>query len=231
MDRSDVPDAFYNRVENFKIRGSSGKLNIALDGLPEFPALPKETSLYISDMHFIDSMERMERAYDDWKAGTWSKDPYVDMVIPTLVDPTMAPPGKHFMSCFIQYCPHKIEGRDWTDPEREASRKQSSTDRELQPQLQGPDPALRGQDATGHRGPDRHHRRQHLLWRTDDGPAVVQTGPCGPTRNTGHRLQDCTCADQARTRAVRNGSAGRKRRTGNSCGPRPHQHGTGELWR
>ena len=119
MDESDLPEAFYNRVKNFKIRGSSGKLNIALDGLPDFPALPKNSSLYRSDMHFIDSMERMERAYDDWKAGTWSKDPYIDMLIPTLVDPTMAPPGKHFMSCFIQYCPHQIEGRAWTDRERE----------------------------------------------------------------------------------------------------------------
>jgi phytoene dehydrogenase-like protein len=120
MERADLPEAFYQRVENFKIRGSSGKLNIALDGMPTFPALPEGSSLYQSDMHFIYSMERMERAYDDWKAGTWSKDPYVDMVIPTLVDPTMAPPGKHFMSCFVQYCPYRIEGRAWTDPEREA---------------------------------------------------------------------------------------------------------------
>jgi phytoene dehydrogenase-like protein len=120
MDSGDLDDAFRTRVENFKIRGSSGKLNIALDGLPTFPALPEGNSLHISDMHFVDSMERMERAYDDWKAGTWSKDPYIDMVIPTTVDPTMAPPGKHFMSCFIQYCPHKLEGRDWTDREREA---------------------------------------------------------------------------------------------------------------
>ncbi len=71
-------------------------------------------------MHFVDSMERMERAYDDWKSGTWSADPYVDMLIPTLVDPTKAPPGKHFMSCFVQYCPHKLEGRDWTDADRQA---------------------------------------------------------------------------------------------------------------
>ena len=119
MDKSDLPEAFYNRVDNFKIRGSSGKLNIALDGLPTFPALPEGSSLYNSDMHFIDSMERMELAYDDWKDGIWSKDPYVDMIIPTMIDPTMAPPGKHFMSCFIQYCPHKLEGRDWTEPEKE----------------------------------------------------------------------------------------------------------------
>jgi phytoene dehydrogenase-like protein len=120
MQEKDLPEDFYRRVRNFKIRGSSGKLNIALDGLPTFPALPKGSSLVHSDMHFIDSMERMERAYDDWKDGTWSKDPYVDMLIPTLSDPTMAPPGKHFMSCFVQYCPHQIEGRPWTDEEREA---------------------------------------------------------------------------------------------------------------
>ena len=119
MDKSDLPEAFHNRVDNFKARGSSGKLNIALDGMPSFPALPKGSPLHHSDMHFIDSMERMERAYDDWKEGTWSKDPYVDMVIPTTIDPTMAPPGKHFMSCFVQYCPYKLEGRDWTSDEKE----------------------------------------------------------------------------------------------------------------
>jgi phytoene dehydrogenase-like protein len=120
MDASDLPDDFRHRVEHFRIRGSSGKLNIALDGLPTFPALPQGSSLLHADMHFIDTMERMERAYDDWKNGTWSKDPYIDMVIPTLSDPTMAPPGKHFMSCFVQYCPYEIEGRPWTDAEREA---------------------------------------------------------------------------------------------------------------
>jgi phytoene dehydrogenase-like protein len=120
MDKSDLPEDFHRRVQNFKIRGSSGKLNIALDGLPTFPALPEGSSLYHSDMHFIDSMARMERAYDDWKEGTWSKDPYVDMLMPTTVDPTMAPPGKHFMSCFVQYCPHQVEGRDWTSGEKDA---------------------------------------------------------------------------------------------------------------
>ena len=120
MDQGDLPKLFYERVKNFKIRGSSGKLNIALDGLPTFTALPEGSPLIYSDFHFIDSMERMERAYDDWKDGTWSKDPYVDCVIPTLMDPTMAPPGKHFMSCFIQYCPHKVKGRDWTEKDKAA---------------------------------------------------------------------------------------------------------------
>jgi phytoene dehydrogenase-like protein len=119
MDKNDLDEEFYHRVKHFKIRGSSGKLNIALNGLPTFPALPADSPLLLGDLHFIDSMERLERAYDDWKEGTWSKDPYVDVTIPTLHDPTMAPPGKHWMSCFIQYCPAQIEGRDWTEEERQ----------------------------------------------------------------------------------------------------------------
>ncbi|URK87384.1 NAD(P)/FAD-dependent oxidoreductase [Rhizobium sp. RCAM05350] len=115
-----LPETFVHRVKHFKMRGSSGKLNIALDSLPEFPALPKNSSCIRGDLHFTDSMERMERAYDDWKGGRYSADPFVDMVIPTTLDPTMAPPGKHFMSCFVQYCPPRIESRDWTDADRDA---------------------------------------------------------------------------------------------------------------
>jgi len=115
-----LPETFVHRVKHFKMRGSSGKLNIALDSLPEFPALPKNSSCIRGDLHFTDSMERMERAYDDWKGGRYSADPFVDMVIPTTLDPTMAPPGKHFMSCFVQYCPPQLDGQDWTDADRDA---------------------------------------------------------------------------------------------------------------
>jgi phytoene dehydrogenase-like protein len=119
VEEKELPEIFLRRVKNFKIRGSSGKVNIALDSMPEFPALPKDSPVYRGDMHFTDSIERMERGYDDWKAGRWSADPFLDMVIPTTLDPTMAPPGKHFMSCFVQYCPPKVEGRDWTDADRD----------------------------------------------------------------------------------------------------------------
>src|SRR5690606_25701331 len=120
VDDRELPEPFLRRVRNFKIRGSSGKVNIALDSMPEFPALPKDSPCLRGDLHFTDTVERMERAYDDWKAGRWSADPFLDMLIPTLLDPTMAPPGKHFMSCFGQYCPPKVEGRDWTDADRDA---------------------------------------------------------------------------------------------------------------
>src|SRR5690606_2504611 len=100
VDDRELPEPFLRRVRNFKIRGSSGKVNIALDSMPEFPALPKDSPCLRGDLHFTDTVERMERAYDGWKARRWSADPFLDMVIPTLLDPTMAPPGKHFMSCF-----------------------------------------------------------------------------------------------------------------------------------
>lgn len=117
---ADLPADYVASVRRFKTRGSSGKLNIALDSAPVFPALPESSSALKGDLHFTDSIERMERAYDDWKAGRFSRDPFQDVMIPTMIDPTMTPPGKHFMSCFVQYAPPKIEGRDWTDADRDA---------------------------------------------------------------------------------------------------------------
>ena len=120
MDAGDLPADVVRKAENFKIRGSSGKLNIALDGLPTFHGMDPRSPLMMGDMHFSDSLERMERAYDDWKDDTWSKDPYLDMLIPSQIDPTMAPPGKHMMTVFVQYAPPKINGRDWTSEDRDA---------------------------------------------------------------------------------------------------------------
>ena len=115
MDPKDLKPDFLKKVKNFKIRGSSGKVNIALDGAPDFVALRGNKELLHGDMHLIDSIERLDRAYDDWKNGTWSQDPYIDMLMPSFTDPTMAPPGKHFMSVFVQYVPPKVHGMDWTD--------------------------------------------------------------------------------------------------------------------
>ncbi|MGH8245967.1 MAG: phytoene desaturase family protein [Gammaproteobacteria bacterium] len=120
MDEKDLPPDVVRRARNFKIRGSSGKLNIALDGMPKFSAVPDRHPLLVADLHFIDSLERMERAYDDWKYGRWSRDPYLDTLIPTQVDPTMAPPGKHMMTVFVQYCPPKLAEGEWTDVARDA---------------------------------------------------------------------------------------------------------------
>ena len=119
-DPEHLPPNFIKKVNNFKIRGSSGKVNIALDSMPKFSGVSENNPCLNGDIHFTDSIERMERAYDDWKMGTWSRDPFLDMMIPTLTDPTMAPPGKHFMSCFVQYCPPKVGGQNWTKENKDA---------------------------------------------------------------------------------------------------------------
>ena len=121
MEPDDLPDEFLRQVKRFKIRGSSGKLNIALDGLPEFPQLPDDSSILYGEKHFSESMEEIERAYDDWKAGTWSKWPYLDMLVPSQFDPTVAPPGKHMMTVFVQYAPPRLKnGESWDGPNRDA---------------------------------------------------------------------------------------------------------------
>ena len=120
MAEDDLPADFTAAVRRFKTRGSSGKLNIALDAAPVFPALPEGAPMLRGDLHFTDTIERMERAYDDWKDGRFSADPFQDTMIPTMIDPTMAPPGKHFMSCFVQYAPPRIGGQSWTDADRDA---------------------------------------------------------------------------------------------------------------
>ena len=105
----------------YKYRGSSGKVNLALDGLPELACKPGVGEWLRGAISFSPSIDYMERAYDDAKYGRFSRRPYIDMIIPTLVDPTMAPPGKHVMSCFVQYAPVPAgRGKDWDDAKREA---------------------------------------------------------------------------------------------------------------
>jgi phytoene dehydrogenase-like protein len=112
---------FEAEVRRFKFRGSSGKVNMALDGLPSFTALPGPGEHLRGAISISPSTDEMEQAYDDAKYGHWSRRPYIDIVIPTLVDPGMAPPGKHVMSCFVQYAPYHLDPSLGTwDDNREA---------------------------------------------------------------------------------------------------------------
>ncbi|HUF86249.1 MAG TPA: NAD(P)/FAD-dependent oxidoreductase, partial [Thermohalobaculum sp.] len=128
MDPADLPDDFLAGVRRFRIRGSSAKINLALDALPDFPAAPEGAGFLAGDLHASESLLELERAYDDWKDGRWSAEPYFDMLIPSLIDPTMAPPGRHMMTLFIQYAPYALErdgvasGENWDDVARDALR-------------------------------------------------------------------------------------------------------------
>ncbi|MDX6403183.1 MAG: hypothetical protein QOH70_638 [Blastocatellia bacterium] len=114
-----LPADFVDDIKRYKFRGSSGKVNMALDGLPDFKCMPGAGPHLRGAVSISPSVEYMERAYDDAKYGRYSRRPYIDIVIPSLTDPSIAPPGKHVMSCFVQYAPYNLKEGTW-DEQREA---------------------------------------------------------------------------------------------------------------
>ena len=122
-----LDDDFVSAIERYKIRGSSGKVNLALDALPHPTCLegiehktgfPVESYLR-GAISISPDIDYLERAYQDAKYGRFSRRPYMDIVIPTLADPSMAPPGKHVMSIFVQYAPYELAEGTW-EQQREA---------------------------------------------------------------------------------------------------------------
>jgi len=110
-----LPGEFVDALKRYRYRGSSGKVNLALDALPDFTCLPGRGAHLRGAISISPSVDHMERAYDDAKYGRSSRRPYIDMVIPTLTDPSVAPPGKHVLSCFVQYAPYRLRGASWDD--------------------------------------------------------------------------------------------------------------------
>jgi phytoene dehydrogenase-like protein len=113
-----LPSELVEAIHNFKFRGSSGKVNLALDGLPKFTAMP-DPLLLQGMIEICPGMDYVEHAYDEAKYGCFSSRPYLDITIPTMVDPSMAPPGKHVMSIFVQYAPYQLKQGSWPE-QREA---------------------------------------------------------------------------------------------------------------
>jgi phytoene dehydrogenase-like protein len=119
--REHLPDEFCRDLDHYRLRGSSGKVNMALDGLPEFTCRPGDGLHIRGDIAIAPSVDYLERAYDEAKYGAFSRRPYINVVLPSLTDPSVAPPGKHVMSCFVQYAPyHLAEGPDAWPDKREA---------------------------------------------------------------------------------------------------------------
>jgi len=119
IDDRELPGDFVDDVRRYKFRGSSAKVNLALDALPRFTCLPGDGPHLRGAVSISPSVDYMERAYDQAKYGEFSRRPYIDIVIPSLTDPSVAPPGKHVLSCFVQYAPYKLTRGTW-DQQREA---------------------------------------------------------------------------------------------------------------
>jgi phytoene dehydrogenase-like protein len=119
LEPGQLPDELVEGLRRYKFRGSSGKVNLALDGLPDLTCMPGPGRHLRGAISISPSQDYLERAYDDAKYGEFSRAPYMDIVIPSMIDPGMAPPGKHVMSIFVQYAPYHVNG-GWTDAKREA---------------------------------------------------------------------------------------------------------------
>ncbi len=112
---------FVTKLRRYKLRGSSGKVNLAVDRLPEFACRPGDPAHLRGDIAIAPSIDYLERAYDRAKYGDFSERPYINVVIPSLVDHSVAPPGRHIISCFVQYAPYWIkEGPEFWPNRREA---------------------------------------------------------------------------------------------------------------
>jgi phytoene dehydrogenase-like protein len=114
-----LPADFAESIRRFRFRGASAKVNLALGELPDFTCLPGRGAHLRGAISISPSIDYLERAYDEGKYGEFSRRPYMDIVIPSMLDPAMAPPGKHVMSIFVQYAPYHLNG-GWTDERREA---------------------------------------------------------------------------------------------------------------
>ena len=119
LDPKELPSELVETIGRFKFRGSSGKVNLALSELPNFTCMPGNGAHLRGAISISPTLDYVERAHDDAKYGAFSRRPYMDIIIPSMIDPGMAPPGKHVMSIFVQYAPFNLTG-GWNDRQREA---------------------------------------------------------------------------------------------------------------
>lgn len=124
---------FNRKVVNIRFRGSTAKMNLALNGLPKFRNTPNDHSNLSGHIIICPSLEYLERAYDDAKYGNFSQNPYLDIIIPTLLDSTLAPEGKHVMSITVQYAPYHLKNNSWDEQRAQLGEKILNTISEYAP--------------------------------------------------------------------------------------------------
>ena len=119
IDPAHLPPDFLAGIKRFRTEGTSLKMNLALSGLPEFTAYKQTPGpQHRATMHICPSIEYVERAWDDAKYGRPSRSPLIEMTIPSMYDPSLAPEGRHIMGIFLQYAPYTLKDSNW-DIERE----------------------------------------------------------------------------------------------------------------
>jgi phytoene dehydrogenase-like protein len=116
LDPKELETEFLDAIRAFRVEGTSAKINLGLNGLPAFTAYPETPGpQHRATMHICPSVEYVERAWDDAKYGRPSQRPLLEMTVPTMYDPSLAPAGKHIMGIFLQYAPYTLRDATWDD--------------------------------------------------------------------------------------------------------------------
>lgn len=116
IDAEALPGDFLDAIRKYRSEGTSCKINLALNGLPNFSALPgAEGPQHRATMHICPSLEYVERAWDDAKYGSPSQSPLLELTVPTMYDPSLAPEGRHILGIFIQYAPYTLRDANWDE--------------------------------------------------------------------------------------------------------------------
>lgn len=114
LDPVHLDPAVTDRLRAYRTPGTLAKVNLALDAVPKFTGLAADPAVALSGrIHIGPEIDYLERAFDDCKYGDFSRQPYLDIVIPSLSDPSLAPPGKHVMSVYVQFAPYRLKNGDW----------------------------------------------------------------------------------------------------------------------
>lgn len=119
VDEGELPTDLTDSIKNFNTLGSSGKVNMSLDSLPNVACMPGRGEHMRGAVSISPTRDHLERAFDEAKYGNFATKPFMDTIFPSMIDPDMAPPGKHVMSCFVQYAPYELANGTW-DENREA---------------------------------------------------------------------------------------------------------------
>jgi phytoene dehydrogenase-like protein len=116
VDQRDLDPKFVAAIQRYRTEGTSLKMNLALSGLPDFRVLPGVPGpQHHATMHICPSIDYVEQAWDDAKYGRPSERPMVELTIPTMYDPSLAPEGKHIMGIFLQYAPYTLRESNWDE--------------------------------------------------------------------------------------------------------------------
>ena len=143
IDPAQLDPTFAARIKNFRMKGTVAKVHLALGELPSFPALAEAVGpdgflrAMSGRIHIGPEIDYLERAFDSSKYGEFSAAPYVEAVIPTVLDEALAPPGKHVLSAYVQYAPSHLKEGDWSARRRDLAETVIKTLADYAPNLPG----------------------------------------------------------------------------------------------